>query len=270
MRGLERAITEVLRKCARKVASGEEQKVTVTAANLESLMGPRRVKPDFYNRSNAVGIANGLAWTSVGGAILPIEVQTIPGGTGKFELTGSLGDVMKESAHLAVTFARVHAAEYGIDAEQLKNTDLHIHAPEGAVPKDGPSAGVTLATALISCLSGVPVRADVAMTGEITLHGDVLPIGGLKEKSMAAYRQGIKTVLIPQANQSDLYDVDEEVKKAIRFVPVSRLEQVLSHALLTPRQGRRAQTRTKQAAEPQKVPAGLVGEQGSQQATLRQ
>ena len=272
VRGLERAITEVLRKCARKVASGQEQKVTVTAANLESLMGPRRVKPDFYNRSNAVGIANGLAWTSVGGAILPIEVQTIPGGSGKIELTGSLGDVMKESAHLAVTFARVHAGEYGIDPEQLKNYDLHIHAPEGAVPKDGPSAGVTLATALISCLSGIPVRADVAMTGEITLHGDVLPIGGLKEKSMAAYRQGIKTVLIPQANQSDLYDVDDEVKKAIRFVPVSRLEQVLNHALLTPRQGRRAQSRAKQAAAPEKVPAGLVapGEQRPQEAHLPQ
>lgn len=155
-----------------------EQKVTVTAANLESLMGPRRVKPDFYNRSNAVGIANGLAWTSVGGAILPIEVQTIPGGSGKIELTGSLGDVMKESAHLAVTFARVHAGEYGIDPEQLKNYDLHIHAPEGAVPKDGPSAGVTLATALISCLSGIPVRADVAMTGEITLLATCCPLAG--------------------------------------------------------------------------------------------
>lgn len=272
VRGLERAITEVLRKCARKVASGQEQKVAVTAANLESLMGPRRVKPDFYNRSNAVGIANGLAWTSVGGAILPIEVQSIPGGTGKIELTGSLGDVMKESAHLAVTFARVHAGEYGIDPEQLKSYDLHIHAPEGAVPKDGPSAGVTLATALISCLSGVPVRADVAMTGEITLHGDVLPIGGLKEKSMAAYRQGVKTVLIPQANQSDLYDVDDEVKKAIRFVPVSRLEQVLSHALLTPRSNRRAQSRAKQAAAPEKVPAGLMapGDQRPQEAHLPQ
>ncbi|HJA24755.1 MAG TPA: endopeptidase La [Candidatus Fournierella merdigallinarum] len=238
VRGLERAITEALRKCARQVAAGERDKVTITAANLEKLMGPRRIKPDFFNRVNAVGIANGLAWTSVGGAILPIEVQAVPGGSGKIELTGSLGDVMKESAHLAVTFARVHAGEYGIDPEQFKTIDLHIHAPEGAVPKDGPSAGVTLTTALISCLSGVAVRSDVAMTGEITLHGDVLPIGGLKEKSMAAYRQGIKTVLIPQANVSDLYEVDDEVKNAIRFVPVSHLEQVLSHALLTPRHAR--------------------------------
>ena len=239
VRGLERAIAEVLRRCARKVASGEAGKVTVTAAQLEDLMGPRRVKPDFYNRSNAVGIANGLAWTSVGGAILPIEVQAIPGGSGKIELTGSLGEVMKESAHLAVTYARVHAGRWGIDAETLKNIDLHIHAPEGAVPKDGPSAGVTLATALISCLSGWAVRADVAMTGEITLHGDVLPIGGLKEKSMAAYRQHIKTVLIPAANQSDLYEVDEEVKRAIRFLPVTRLEQVLSQALIRPQAARR-------------------------------
>ena len=234
VRGLERAVTEVLRKCARGIAAGQQPKAAVTAANLEKLLGPRRVKPDFYNRTNAVGIANGLAWTSVGGTILPIEVQAIPGGSGKIELTGSLGDVMKESAQLAVTFARVHAQQYGIDPQQLKNTDLHIHAPEGAVPKDGPSAGVTLTTALISCLSGIPVRADVAMTGEITLHGQVLPIGGLKEKSMAAYRQNIKTVLIPQANQSDLFEVDEEVKQAVQFVPVTHLEQVLAHALLAP------------------------------------
>ena len=142
---------------------------------------------------------------------------------------------MKESAKLAVTWARVHAAEYGIDPEKLKNSDLHIHAPEGAVPKDGPSAGITLTTALISCLSGMPVRGDVAMTGEITLHGNVLPIGGLKEKSMAAYREGMKTVLIPKANESDLYEVDEEVKQAVHFVPVTTLSQVLNTALIKPK-----------------------------------
>ena len=161
-------------------------------------------------------------------------------GSGRIELTGSLGDVMKESAKLAVTYARVHAAEYGIQADKLKNCDLHIHAPEGAIPKDGPSAGVTLATALISCLSGIPVRGDVAMTGEITLHGNVLPIGGLKEKSMAAYREGIKTVLIPKANESDLYEVDDEVKKAIRFVPVSNVGQVLQTALVKPQRAHHA------------------------------
>ena len=235
VRNLERTITSVLRKCARKIASGEAETVSVTGSMLEDLLGPRFVKPDFLNRTNAVGIANGLAWTSVGGETLPIEVQVIDNGSGKITVTGSLGDVMKESAQLAITYARVHAAEYGIDSERLKKCDLHIHAPEGAVPKDGPSAGVTLTTALISCLSGIPVRGDVAMTGEITLHGNVLPIGGLREKSMAAYREGMKTVLIPKDNLSDLYEVDDEVKKNIEFLPMSNLSQVLAAALLKPK-----------------------------------
>ena len=235
VRNLERTITSVLRKCARKIASGEVESVAVTAAMLEELLGPRIVKPDFLNRTNAVGIANGLAWTSVGGETMPIEVQVMDNGTGKITVTGSLGDVMKESAQLAVTWVRVHAEEYGIDPERLKKCDLHIHAPEGAVPKDGPSAGVTLTTALVSCLSGIPVRGDVAMTGEITLHGNVLPIGGLREKSMAAYREGMKTVLIPKDNEPDLYDVDEEVKKNLTFLPMSDLAQVLNAALLKPK-----------------------------------
>ena len=155
VRNLERTITSVLRKCARKIASGEAENVSVTGTSLEKLLGPRMVKPEFLNRTNAIGIANGLAWTSIGGETLPIEVQVIDNGSGKITVTGSLGDVMKESAQLAITYARVHAAEYGIDSERLKKCDLHIHAPEGAVPKDGPSAGVTLTTALISCLSGI-------------------------------------------------------------------------------------------------------------------
>ena len=235
VRNLERTITSVLRKCARKIAAGEVESVSVTGTMLEQLLGPRFVKPDFLNRTNAVGIANGLAWTSVGGETLPIEVQVMDNGSGKITVTGSLGDVMKESAQLAVTWVRVHAAEYGIDPEKLKKCDLHIHAPEGAVPKDGPSAGVTLTTALVSCLSGMPVRGDVAMTGEITLHGNVLPIGGLREKSMAAYREGMKTVLIPKDNVSDLYEVDDEVKKNIEFLPMSNLSQVLAAALLKPK-----------------------------------
>nr|WP_317401631.1 endopeptidase La [uncultured Gemmiger sp.] len=234
VRSLERTITAVLRKCALKIASGEVDHMSVTAPMLKNLLGPEKVKPTFISRSDAVGIANGLAWTSVGGEMLPVEVSVIPNGNGKIELTGSLGDVMKESARLAVTYARVHAQQYGISADAFKDIDLHIHAPEGAVPKDGPSAGVTLTTALISALSGLPVRHDLAMTGEITLHGCVLPIGGLKEKSMAAYREGIHTVLIPKDNESDLYEVDEEVKKAIRFVPVSDLSQVLKAALIRP------------------------------------
>ena len=232
VRGLERTINEVLRKCARRIVAGDAETIAVSPAMLDELLGPARIKPGYYNKTNDVGIANGLAWTSVGGELLPIEVQAIPGGSGKLQLTGSLGDVMKESAQLAITYARVHAEEYGIDLEKLKTTDLHIHAPEGAVPKDGPSAGVTLTTALISCLSGRPVRADLAMTGEITLHGAVLPIGGLREKSMAAYRESMKTVLIPQANLPDLYEVDEEVKKHVEFVPVKNLQQVLRRALL--------------------------------------
>ena len=232
VRNLERTITSVLRKCARKIAAGEVESVSVTGTMLEQLLGPRFVKPDFLNRTNAVGIANGLAWTSVGGETLPIEVQVMDNGSGKITVTGSLGDVMKESAQLAVTWVRVHAAEYGIDPEKLKKCDLHIHAPEGAVPKDGPSAGVTLTTALVSCLSGIPVRGDVAMTGEITLHGNVLPIGGLREKSMAAYKNGIKTVIIPAANEPDLAEIDDVVKKAIHFVPVHTMEEVLEQALV--------------------------------------
>ena len=232
VRSLERTINKVLRKCARKIAAGEAETINVTPAMVQELLGPIKVKPGFYNKTNAVGITNGLAWTSVGGELLPIEVQAIPGSSGKFELTGSLGDVMKESAKLAITYAKVHAQEYGIDLEKMKTLDLHIHAPEGAVPKDGPSAGVTLTTALISCLSGRQVRADVAMTGEITLHGDVLPIGGLREKSMAAYREKMKTVLIPFDNEPDLYEVDDEVKQHIEFVPVKTLKEVLDRALM--------------------------------------
>ena len=258
VRNLERTITSVLRKCARKIASGEVESVAVTATMLEELLGPRIVKPDFLNRTNAVGIANGLAWTSVGGETLPIEVQVMDNGTGKITVTGSLGDVMKESAQLAVTWVRVHAEEYGIDPERLKKCDLHIHAPEGAVPKDGPSAGVTLTTALVSCLSGVPVRGDVAMTGEITLHGNVLPIGGLREKSMAAYREGMKTVLIPKDNEPDLYDVDEEVKKNLTFLPMQNLSQVLAAALLKPKAAKstagRPRTKKSKAGE-SRIPA---------------
>ena len=259
VRNLERTITSVLRKCARKIAAGETESVSVTGTMLEQLLGPRFVKPDFLNRTNAVGIANGLAWTSVGGETLPIEVQVMDNGSGKITVTGSLGDVMKESAQLAVTWVRVHAAEYGIDPEKLKKCDLHIHAPEGAVPKDGPSAGVTLTTALVSCLSGIPVRGDVAMTGEITLHGNVLPIGGLREKSMAAYREGMKTVLIPKDNEPDLYEVDDEVKKNLTFLPMQSLTQVLNAALLKPNAAKSAagRTHTKKKAAEKHIPAAV-------------
>ena len=258
VRNLERTITSVLRKCARKIAAGEVESVSVTGTMLEQLLGPRFVKPDFLNRTNAVGIANGLAWTSVGGETLPIEVQVMDNGSGKITVTGSLGDVMKESAQLAVTWVRVHAAEYGIDPEKLKKCDLHIHAPEGAVPKDGPSAGVTLTTALVSCLSGIPVRGDVAMTGEITLHGNVLPIGGLREKSMAAYREGMKTVLIPKNNEPDLYEVDDEVKKNLTFLPMQSLTQVLNAALLKPQNAKKAKAPSRTHAKKKAADAAIV------------
>ena len=258
VRNLERTITSVLRKCARKIAACEVESVSVTGTMLEQLLGPRFVKPDFLNRTNAVGIANGLAWTSVGGETLPIEVQVMDNGSGKITVTGSLGDVMKESAQLAVTWVRVHAAEYGIDPEKLKKCDLHIHAPEGAVPKDGPSAGVTLTTALVSCLSGIPVRGDVAMTGEITLHGNVLPIGGLREKSMAAYREGMKTVLIPKDNEPDLYEVDDEVKKNLTFLPMQSLTHVLNAALLKPQNAKKAKAPSRTHAKKKAADAAIV------------
>ena len=268
VRNLERTITSVLRKCARKIASGEVESVSVTGTMLEELLGPRFVKPDFLNRTNAIGIANGLAWTSVGGETLPIEVQVMDNGSGKITVTGSLGDVMKESAQLAITWVRVHAEEYGIDPERLKKCDLHIHAPEGAVPKDGPSAGVTRTTALVSCLSGMPVRGDVAMTGEITLHGNVLPIGGLREKSMAAYREGMKTVLIPKDNEPDLYEVDDEVKKNLTFLPMQSLTQVLNAALLKPQDPKKAKapasrTRAKKKADAIVPPAAEKPQPGA-------
>lgn len=232
VRNLERAIGEVLRKCAKSIAAGEKEKITVGTANLETLLGPKRIKPSFYNNKDAVGIANGLAWTRVGGEILPIEVQVMEKGSGKLELTGSLGDVMKESARLAITYARVHADELCINPDIFAKADIHIHAPEGATPKDGPSAGITLTTALVSQLSGRAVPSNVAMTGEITLHGNVLPIGGLKEKSMAAYREGIKTVIIPKDNLSDLWEIDDEVKEHIHFVPVSTLSEAFTYSLM--------------------------------------
>ena len=178
-----------------------------------------------------MGVVNGLAWTSVGGVLMPLEVLVLDG-TGKIEVTGSLGDVMKESSRIAVSYVRSVAKKYNIDPDFYKNKDIHIHAPEGAVPKDGPSAGVTMATALVSALSGLPVRADVAMTGEITLHGKVLPIGGLREKTMAAYKAGIKTVIIPVDNKADLEEVDDVVKEAIEFIPADKLEKVLDTALI--------------------------------------
>ncbi len=235
VRTLERTIGKVCRKMALKAENGES--CTLSVKSLESLLGPCPYKPDQPPEKDEIGVVNGLAWTSAGGELLPIEVAVLPG-TGKIELTGSLGDVMKESAKIAVSVCRANADTYGIDSEFYKTKDLHIHAPEGAVPKDGPSAGITMTTALVSALSGIPVRRDLAMTGEISLLGNVLPIGGLKEKLMAAYARKMTTVLIPKENLPDLAKVDEEVKAGLSVLPVSRIDEVLSLALTRPLKAR--------------------------------
>ena len=233
VRTLERQIASLCRKCAKTILTEDVKKVYYTPETVEKALGPHKYTADYFSTADAVGMVNGLAWTSVGGVVMPLEVLTMDG-KGDIQVTGSLGDVMKESAKLAVSYARHAAKKYDINPELFKTKDIHIHAPEGAVPKDGPSAGVTMLTALVSALSGIPVRHDIAMTGEITLHGKVLPIGGLVEKSMAAYKNGIHTVLIPQGNVPDLAEIDETVREAIRFIPCEHVETVLETALIPP------------------------------------
>ncbi len=230
VRKLEQRIAAVCRKSAKKLLEGES-KVTVNENNIEELLGIKKYLPESLPEQDEVGAVTGLAWTSVGGVTMPLEVLVM-NGTGKLELTGSLGEVMTESGKIAVSLVRSLADKYNIDPEFYKTKDLHIHAPEGAVPKDGPSAGVTMTTALVSALSGIPVKREVAMTGEITLHGKVLPIGGLREKSMAAYKAKVKTVIIPYENKPDLEEVDDVVKENVRFIPVKNIEAVLDNALV--------------------------------------
>lgn len=231
VRSLERQLASICRKVAKKIASEETKKVIIKQEDVAEYLGIKKYSADLISKENQVGVVNGLAWTSVGGVMMPLEVLVLDG-TGKAEVTGSLGDVMKESSKIAVSYVRSVAEKYNIDKEFYKKNDIHIHAPEGAVPKDGPSAGITMTTALVSALSGIPVRADVAMTGEITLHGKVLPIGGLREKTMAAYKAGIKTVIIPVANKPDLEEVDNVVKEHIEFVYAENLTDVLDVALI--------------------------------------
>lgn len=231
VRRLERNIAALCRKSAKLIAGGEQGKVTVDEKTVREMLGRRRYKPEVILEKDEVGIINGLAWTSVGGEIMQLEISSMPG-TGKLELTGSLGDVMKESAAAAVSYVRANAVRLGIDPEFYKKLDIHIHATEAAVPKDGPSAGVTMTVGLVSELTKTPVRRDIAMTGEVTIRGRVLPIGGLKEKSMAAYTGGVKTVFIPKENIPDLEDVDETVKANVEFVPVSYVDEIINRALV--------------------------------------
>lgn len=229
VRRLEQLLAKLCRKAAKHIADGGKR-LTVTEKNMEELLGVAPYKDDVVSKKDEVGIVNGLAWTSVGGEMLEVEVAVVPG-TGKIEVTGNLGTVMQESAKAAVTFVRSRAESLSIDPMFYKDNDLHIHFPEAAVPKDGPSAGVTITTALVSALTEAPVRHDVAMTGEVTLRGRVLPIGGLREKTMAAYRAGIKTVVIPKDNEADLQDIEPVVRETLHFVPAAHMDTVMETAL---------------------------------------
>ena len=245
VRNLERELSAILRKAAVAILSDPDAVVRVSDKNLEAYLGVKKYLDDISAKKDEVGTVNGLAWTSVGGTLLPLECVVMPG-SGKLELTGSLGDVMQESGKAAVTAIRTRAEKYNIDPDFYKDRDIHIHALEGAVPKDGPSAGVTIATALCSALTGIPVRADVAMTGEISISGKVLPIGGLKEKSMAAYKAGIHDVIIPKENERDLAEFDPEIRENISYHPVESVDEVLELALKTEKKA------VKKASSPRK------------------
>ncbi len=230
VRSLEREIASLIRKAAKKIAETDIESVKITDKNLSEFLGKPKVLPEKLEEKSPIGVVNGLAYTQTGGDLLKVEVSVMDG-SGKIELTGSLGDVMKESAKIAHSYVRTVADKYGISKTFYKDSDIHIHFPEGAVPKDGPSAGVTMVTAIISALGNIPVKRDVAMTGEITLRGKVLPIGGLREKTLAAYRAGIKTVLIPEENLRDLDEIDKEARAALSFIPCKNADDVLSGAL---------------------------------------
>lgn len=231
VRTLERQLATLCRKAAALIVDGKIDGISVNVSNLEEFLGPKKYKSDHNKRSDEVGVVNGLAWTAVGGDTMPIEVAVLDG-SGKVELTGNLGDVMKESAKTAISYVRSRADDWHIQKDFHKDKDIHIHVPEGAVPKDGPSAGVTMATAIVSALTGIPVRSDVAMTGEISLRGRVMPIGGLREKAMAAYTHHMTTVVIPEENVPDLSEVDDVVKENISFVKAKNLDTVIRTALI--------------------------------------
>ncbi|MED4585475.1 endopeptidase La [Brevibacillus choshinensis] len=230
VRNLNREAANVCRKAAKIIVSGEKKRVVVTAKTLEALLGKPRFRYGLAEKKDQVGSVTGLAWTQAGGDTLNVEVSILAG-KGKLTLTGQLGDVMKESAQAAFSYIRSRAHEWGIDPDFHEKNDIHIHVPEGAIPKDGPSAGITMATALVSALTGIPVKKEVGMTGEITLRGRVLPIGGLKEKCMSAHRAGLTTIVLPKDNEKDIEDIPESVREALTFYPVEHLDEVLRHAL---------------------------------------
>ena len=236
LRNLEREIASICRKVARKIAEEKKDLTRITRANLHAFLGAPKFSPETEQEHHEIGVATGLAWTSAGGELLFVEAS-LSKGRGNLTLTGQLGDVMKESAQAAVSYARAHARKLGIEEDFYQKLDIHIHVPAGAIPKDGPSAGITVATALISALMKRPVSRDVAMTGEITLRGRVLPIGGLKEKSLAAFRAGIKTIVLPDRNEKDLDEVPKSLRRRLRWIVVKNMSDVLKIALL-PEQSR--------------------------------
>ena len=262
VRNLEREIANICRKAARKVVTDKRKTCSVTPRSLESYLGKHRFSYDLAAKEDRVGVTTGLAWTAVGGVTLEVECAVLPG-TGVLQLTGKLGDVMQESARTALSYVRSVADRYGIEKDFYKEKDLHIHVPEGAVPKDGPSAGVTMVTSLVSALTGVPVRRDVAMTGEITLRGAVLPIGGFREKALAAHRAGIKKVLLPKENAPDLEEIPKSVRKEMTFVTVETAEQVLEEALT------RKPEPAPKAASDEGAPAAAAGQTASAEGQER-
>jgi ATP-dependent Lon protease len=231
VRSLERCFAEICRKADMQlVREAEPSKISVNGSNVTGFLGVRKFLPDRIPGCDQIGLVTGLAWTSVGGETLEVEVNVMDG-TGKLELTGNLGDVMKESAHAAMSYIRANANKLGVAPDFYKTKDIHVHFPAGAVPKDGPSAGVTVTTAIVSALTNTPVRRDVAMTGEISIRGRVLPIGGLKEKTMAALRFGISTVIIPEENRRDLEEIDQTVRRSLNFITAQTIDTVLDAAL---------------------------------------
>jgi ATP-dependent Lon protease len=231
VRNLERQIATVIRKGIKKIVLGEKTSLRITKNTVKNYLGARIYTYDKTAEKDEVGIVRGLAWTSVGGDTMPIEVNIMPG-DGQLELTGQLGDVMKESARIARSYIRSVAGQYGIDTDFHKKYDIHIHVPEGAIPKDGPSAGITIATAMISALTGIPARKSLAMTGEITLRGRILAIGGLKEKVLAAHRAGVDTILLPYENKKNIEDIPESVREEVRLIPVTHMNEVIRYALV--------------------------------------
>ncbi len=264
VRNLEREIASCIRKVAKDIAGEKRKSKKITMKDLHGYLGPIRVRFEVAEEEDEIGVATGLAWTESGGDVLFVEASVVPG-DGDLLLTGKLGEVMQESAKAALTYCRGKAAEYGIDPQFFKEHDLHVHVPAGAIPKDGPSAGVTMTTALLSAITGKKIRKDVGMTGEITLRGKVLPIGGLKEKVLAAHRAGIRTIIIPWENERDLEEIPDFIKKDLKFVPVRQIREVLETALVD---GRKKQSASKDGAKKQPARLAASAPRGSRKAKL--